>query len=428
MIRQAGVNVVCRVLPGHLDTLRTLLGQMGSRPADNEHVPFGAVEGAHFARLLLLEPTTALDGAPIPAQLLLMADFDEPVAARLAGLVDAAGGGLDAVFGHCEGYPGPDAATREARLAYLAAHMVRSDAHYTNTIGRTVAQVRQEARLREAIECFLDTRPSWSREDPGQVRAAIQDYVGRDPELAWAASPAAGRDLAWRLGELVWLVLVPLVALAVALALLPLVVLALAVYVLVLRRHETTEPVSTEPPSPEHLQELAALEDHGPQNQFSAIGFVKPTRFRALTARVVLFLTDYGAHHLFNRGSLAGVKTIHFARWVALDGRRRMIFASNYDGSVESYMDDFIDKVSWGLNATFSNGQGYPRTDFLLLRGARDELAFKDFLRAHQVPTQVWYSAYERLTALNAGNNARIRAGLSGAMSPAEAARWLALL
>ena len=428
MIRQAGVNVVCSVLPGHLEPLRGLLAQMGARPDDNEHIPFGAVEGVHFARLLLLEPTAALDGAPIPAQLLLMADFDEPVAARMAGLVDAAGAGLDAVFGHCEGYPGPDAATREARLAYLAGHAVRSDAHYSNTIGRTVRQVRQEAQLREAIECFLDSRPSRADEDPARVRAAVQDFVRRDPGLAWAASPAPGRDLAWWLGELVWLVLVPLLVLAVGLALLPLVVLGLAVYVVVLRRHETTEPVSTEQPSPEHLAELAALEDHGPQNQFSAVGFVKPTRLRALTARIVLLLTDYGTHHLFNRGSLAGVKTIHFARWVALDGRRRMIFASNYDGSVESYMDDFIDKVSWGLNATFSNGQGYPRTDFLLFHGARDELAFKDFLRVHQVPTQVWYSAYERLTALNAGNNARIRAGLSGTMSGAGAARWLALL
>ncbi len=428
MIPQAGVNVVCPVLPDHVDELRTLLGQMGQRPADNELIPFAKVDGVHFARLLLLDQTTGLDGKAIPAQLLLMADCDEPLQARMAELVEVAGAGLDAIFGHCRGYPGSGAITSDARLAFLNGHVVRSDAQYTNTIGRTVKQVRQEAQLREAVEGFLNAHGEWSRKDPALVRAAVQDFVRCDPQLAWASSPAEGRDLAWWGRELVWLVAVPLLVLAVTLALLPLVVLALVVYVVALRWHELREPVSTEKPSPEHIQELDALEDHGPQNQFSAVGFVKPTRFRGLTARVVLLLTDYGAHHIFNHASLAGVKTIHFARWMALDGRRRMIFASNYDGSVESYMDDFIDKVSWGLNATFSNGQGYPRTKFLLFQGARDELAFKDFLRVHQVPTQVWYSAYERLTALNIENNARIRAGLLGQMSTADAARWLALL
>ena len=82
------------------------------------------------------------------------------------------------------------------------------------------------------------------------------------------------------------------------------------------------------------------------------------------------------------------MKTIHFARWVFLDDGRRVFFASNYDGSLESYMDDFIDKIAWGLNIVFSNGVGYPRTRWLVLDGARDELAFKDYLRLHQVPTR----------------------------------------
>ena len=35
-----------------------------------------------------------------------------------------------------------------------------------------------------------------------------------------------------------------------------------------------------------------------------------------------------------------------------------MLFMSNYDGSLESYMDDFINKVGWGLNLSFSHGVG----------------------------------------------------------------------
>ena len=80
---------------------------------------------------------------------------------------------------------------------------------------------------------------------------------------------------------------------------------------------------------------------------------------------------DYAARHLYTRGRLARVRTIHFARWVFLDGRKRVVFCSNYDGSLESYMDDFINKVGFGLNVVFSNGIGYPRTNWLVLRRLR---------------------------------------------------------
>jgi hypothetical protein len=167
-------------------------------------------------------------------------------------------------------------------------------------------------------------------------------------------------------------------------------------------------------PTEERVHELAALEDHVVQNPFAAVGHVKPSTFRRLTLKVILFYLDYATRHFFNRADLSGVKTIHFARWVFIDDKRRMFFASNYDGSLESYMDDFIDKVSWGLNLVFSNGVGYPKARWLVFGGCRDELAFKDYLRVHQVPTRVWYTAYGGLTALNVRQNERVRAGLRG--------------
>jgi hypothetical protein len=91
-------------------------------------------------------------------------------------------------------------------------------------------------------------------------------------------------------------------------------------------------------------------------------------------------------------------------------------------------MDDFIDKVAWGLNAVFGNGAGFPRTNWLIFDGAKNEQAFKDYLRIHQIPTQVWYSAYDHLTALNIANNAKIRAGLYSKMSETGAEEWLRLL
>ena len=52
-------------------------------------------------------------------------------------------------------------------------------------------------------------------------------------------------------------------------------------------------------------------------------------------------------------------------------------------------------------------------------------MAFKLFIREHQMPTQMWFSAYPDLTALNIENNARIREGLSGVMTAAATEAWL---
>jgi hypothetical protein len=200
----------------------------------------------------------------------------------------------------------------------------------------------------------------------------------------------------------------------------------------VLLRGQERREVPDEPrlPDRQRLRQLAALEDHVVQNPFTAVGFAKQGRLRRLTMLAVLRVVDYGTRHIFNRGTLTGVQSIHFARWVAIDDRRRLIFASSYDGSLESYMDEFIDKVAWGLNAVFSNGAGYPRTRWLLWGGASDEQAFKAYLRNRQIPTHVWYSAYDDLSTRNLENNAAIRAGLTGAEAPsrAEAEAWLARL
>jgi hypothetical protein len=143
----------------------------------------------------------------------------------------------------------------------------------------------------------------------------------------------------------------------------------------------------------------------------------------------IFWVLSFSTRQIYTRGRLARVGTIHFARWVFMDGHRRLLFCSNYDGSLDSYMDDFINKVAFGLNLVFSNGVGYPGTKFLLSGGAQEELAFKYFLRRHQVPTQVWYKAYPGLTAADLARNTRIREGLEAqTMTEAEAGRWLAMI
>jgi hypothetical protein len=413
--QQSAVTIAAHVRPGETAALGELLGSMGDGVANGSVLDLGALAEVHFARFFLLEETTDLHGEPLAASLVYLADFDVSREEHLAEL--AAAPGLDEVFGLCDGYSPQD------RLGFLRTHVIEEQARYVNTPGRGAEQIRREGELREALESYLDTA-GIEDGDPLAIRRQIVEHVRGDPALAWALEPEPGPSAGWSIREAAHFMLIPLGLVIVS----PLLIIAAPFYAILLRRHERADQAENLLPDEETVQRLAALEDHVVQNPFTAIGFVKPGPFRRMTILGVLAGIAFATRHVFNRGSLAGVKTIHFARWVFLDEGRRVFFASNYDGSLESYMDDFIDQISWGLNIVFSNGFGYPKTRWLVLDGSRDELAFKHYLRRHQVPTHVWHSAYPRLTASNVARNERIRKGLHGEMSREEAAEWLQLL
>ncbi len=422
MPHQLGVTIRAPVAAGRVAELRDWLAEIGRKGLGEGPFDVTRLHGLHFAKLYLLEETADLSGQRIPATLVFMSEVDAPLRRHLTELVEQAGDGIDLAFGHCTGYPGPGA-RRRARIAWLRRHMIPAGAFYVNTVGRGLEQIRQEASLRDALEDYLDQR-DWAGHSATEVRRELRAHVAGCPGLAWARKPPAPPSLRFRVGEAIHMVAVP-VALAL---LLPVLLVVLPVWAVLLRLDERHDQPVTERPTLRHLDEVAGYEDFTTQNPFAVVGFVRPGRLRQLTFRAVLFLTDYGVRHIYNRDSLAGIKTIHFARWVPLDGWRRMTFASNYDGAVEAYNDDFINIVWWGLNATFSNGLDYPPTRWLFFGGAKLEEQFKNTIRCHQVAVPAWYTAYPELSADNIENNARIRAGLRGQMTPAQAEQWLSLL
>jgi hypothetical protein len=417
---QVAVTVIAEVREGRERALEQLLHSMGDGVSNERVIAFHRLSGVHFARLVLLPPVEA--GGT--SSLIFMSDVDGSQDNHLEELAQLQGEGLDEVLGHCSGYPDAPA-TAPGRLAFLRARAVRADTSYVNRPGRTVAQVRDEAMLRDAIEAYLDSaRPELEHHSATEARALVQAFVAGEERLAFAREPAPAPDARERVRAALDLLRVP----AVLLALSPLLIVAAPPWALLLRIHERRDLHPDVRPDPARVAAIAALEDHLAQNSFTALGRVKPGPFRRLTSTALLWIADWATPHLYARADLAGVKTIHFARWVFLDGKRRLIFASNYDGSLETYMGDFIDKVAWGLNAIFSNGVGYPRTNWLFCDGAWDEGAFKHYIHTHQLPVHVWYSAYGNLTNANIEQNARIRAGLHGPMTATEAERWLELL
>jgi hypothetical protein len=106
-----------------------------------------------------------------------------------------------------------------------------------------------------------------------------------------------------------------------------------------------------------------------------------------------------------------------------------LVFFSNYDGSWESYLGDFVDKAHVFLTAIWTNTKWFPKTHALILGGASAEATFKQWTRTFQVRNPIWYSAYGHLTVTNVLDNAKIREFAGGALASDDEARaWLALL
>jgi hypothetical protein len=171
-------------------------------------------------------------------------------------------------------------------------------------------------------------------------------------------------------------------------------------------------PLSDAEGNLDEVPALAEMEDRVVQNQLTHIVPLKPGWFRLFLLKKVLGTIDKLAHGYFNRGDLGGIPTIHFARWGLLEDSH-LYFFSNYDGSWENYLGDFIDIAAVGLTSVWSNSVGFPRTTLLAFKGARDEERFKAWTRKRQVATQYWFSAYPTLSVRNTLNNEAIAEGLA---------------
>jgi len=435
MIPQDSFIIVAKIDTVQLDKLRALLKTMtftdrtGMADPDNPLVRFRDFDTIHFARFVVLADNTLNDRAAYrdaypqlpcsePSYLCFMVDCDGSADELLACLTQKPDG-LRAIFGHCE-----ELDQTADMLGWLRARRVKPAASYVNWVGRSVGQVRQEARLHELLRAALS---AIDESEPQKILVRLRQSIMLPEPL----KPAPPTPLAWRICNL-WHLLLPFVVAVACLALFPIITIVLlgigsVLFVVALRRHEQADKIVEQPYDADWVAELRRGEDHDVTNQYTAMGSIKPGRFRLLLEIAILYGINWVARHIFTRGSLARIGTIHFAHWVFLDQGRRGFFCSNYDGGHEAYMDDFINKAGFGLNLSFSSFIGYPTTNWLVARGAWLEQEFKRFQRRHQIPTDVWYRAYPGLTAHDLARNSRIRNGFEkAAMSDDEIRRWLA--
>ncbi len=89
------------------------------------------------------------------------------------------------------------------------------------------------------------------------------------------------------------------------------------------------------------------------------------------------------------------LSTIHYARWVLMENDERLLFCSNFDGSWDQYLRDFVivankkvptkyhpNIMPW-MDLIWGNCVGYPGTD--------DYFAFTSWVRSQMIPTTLYF-------------------------------------
>jgi deferrochelatase/peroxidase EfeB len=467
------VTIVAPLHPSKLADVTTQISALGNPASADLRECLDLLDetdgqsGTHFVSLHAIP---ASNGKTAYIVLEFSADGTEEQA--LVRLERAIGIDLKPIFLQAEDWP-----KGSAILPYLRNHMIRvghglfsaPGVAFAGTPGMTVGRIRMESKLAAEVTRILG-EPRAGRAGMRAIDrlAAVRTEIAADPKLARALAPPPpplpehtatlvsilpqlifdfARTFLWPVGLvlLLWTILAGAAAHMAAPGLWPIVVAAvsalwsgaitlLIVFLIVaaylyfaLLRASARDFVDSRWPDQTTLAEILKRENFAAQNHMVSVTERKPGIMRALTIRLVFWIVTELVAKVYQPGFLSNIGTIHFARWVTVPGTRDFLFFSNYAGSWESYLEDFITRAHYGLTAVWSNSVGFPRTHGLINGGAADGERFKRYARRSMLPTPFWYSAYPDTTTAHVRTNAKIRRGLASALTNEEALDWLAL-
>jgi hypothetical protein len=127
-----------------------------------------------------------------------------------------------------------------------------------------------------------------------------------------------------------------------------------------------------------------------------------------LLMRFIMFLGE----SWFTEARLGNAEGIKFGHWHVIDGGRRLVFCSNFDGEFGAYLDEFILGAADGINLTWrwtelrprepaavgqpgvTRARRFPPTRLLAFGGCKHEQWFKAYARDSMVPHLFRYEAY----------------------------------
>ena len=416
------LTVLAEIAPGPTPRaeLEHRLAEIAADLEGNSWFRPGELPDTHFMRFVIIDDPRG----ELPAVLAWESNHDHAADAYLAAVARAVPS-IEAVFACCTDYPADGVRDADGWVAWMSARAYPAGAFYTAYRGVPRRTIENDRRVHDAIREVIDRGDRAALYDlpGGELQRRICAKVAANhPELD--LSPTGDEEKRWFLSKLL--------AILGALAVLPFALVLALPWYLVLRRKECTD-IATAYSRPVQVERAVQdAEDKLTQNQLTHVVDLKPGVFRLATLWLVLKAIDVIARVYSIRGNLGGITAIHFARWVILRDRRtggprrhRLVFFSNYDGSWESYLGEFIDRAAYGLTAVWSNTRGFPATEHLVGAGARDEESFKQWTRDHQIATQVWWTAVAGSTVQNIRDDIWIRRRLDRGLSDAELVSWL---
>jgi hypothetical protein len=409
-----GLTVLAAVRAGEEEPLRQVLRAIGddikgktavdgrARP----HIDFIRSRTIHFARLAILRDASR---GPAAARLLFSSNFDGTLDSHLAELI-ALTSDMEAIWGRCDGYQGI-----AGFPAFIRAHAHEPEAFYIAFRDETVETIQRACALRHEVRGSIEAgsvsalipvaRAPWWHRAGRRLSSAIEHVTRAVPIVGdvFRAVRRYGLTNVFRAASRIIASLdrYPFFRLTNRIThnrMPP----RKSVYSSVsLDNCAAWRPIADGDESPTAFATPPTFrEDVVTQNQLTLVTIVDPQHVERVKA--VMSAIDSYAKRLSPPGSLIGISTIHFVRWLLVDRDRRLIMLSDYDGSWENYIDEFAEMILSGLDAIWETSFGYPPD------GARDLPAFKRFLRAHQVPAEVFFSAYPDQTILNVTSNLRL--------------------
>jgi hypothetical protein len=378
MVKQNPVFFQIYLIPDQVEAATKLLNSGGNPSKDGSFFPLEKLKNVHFARWLVVPAKDDFQ-----ASLIYAANVDGAEAKHIDDLVEILTDGLDKILSHCIGYPEAASRNKNTRIAYLNKNKLKTPGFYVGAPNRSVEQIHNEAKLHDAVRDFVkENGAAWK--NPHEANDAIKEFLEDDPQWNWAREKYRLPGKRW--GKMIVFALILLLILPF------LIIYVILIHILYESRAKPFGKSVNEIPL-DHLAKLKDQEDIIYQNQLSQL-FETKGGLRKLGLHFFLWFASYLSDNWFVGGQLMGTPTIHFARWVIIDKGKRFVFFSNFDGSFDEYLGDFVDNGGWGLNAIYGASKGYPKTFYVFAKGAYKVLEFMGWGRITQIPTAIWYSAY----------------------------------
>lgn len=485
MVRQQMLCIVTPRWPGQSRLAQTLAGGFDSL--------FTALGTVHFASLALLPPEAG-NSCPALPHLMLEITIDEglPVPVLLDQLVARGFDLLWQVYGCYQiGQVSDEPAARAAWLrALLARHLSEANCAFVGARDRTVRQILAEHDLYSRARDRALALTANERIESDWLARKLADWAQATREFDWARRPAPRcfwrtgglrrvlggvallialvalpfvlyftwqtvdrvlalpQGSAWFLEGLWWALKLLITTVVVVLGALLLAAVGLVVLTqlaawarrlsLWLDRWHRLQHVRTAFEVPRahqvHASVLAceaALRGR-PNHIISLTDVRAPRRWQALWLRFFLAAISWVGVLVFVHGLLGKASGIKYGHWHVIDGGRRLLFCSNYDGAFGGYLDEFIAGATVGVNLFWGRthlptrsaaamgqpavtmARNFPPRRWLACHGGCEhEQAFKAYARDSMLPHLYVFQAY-RWTQGEIERATRVRDALFG--------------